>query len=59
MMAPNDKEITYSYPHMEMKLAEVYIPMQVYGETFDLHTALRYGTLFPDLYRPYVRRPLV
>lgn len=56
-MASNDKETTYSY--MEMRLAEVYIPMQVYGETFDLHTALRYGTLFPDLYRPYVRRPLM
>ncbi|SHM62757.1 Spore coat associated protein JA (CotJA) [Caldanaerovirga acetigignens] len=36
-----------------MRLAEVYIPIQTYGETFDLKTALMYGTIFPDLYRPY------
>ncbi|NLC62663.1 MAG: spore coat associated protein CotJA [Thermoanaerobacterales bacterium] len=57
MMASNDKNTTYSY--MEMRLAEAYIPMQVYGETFNLNTALRYGTLFPDLYRPYAQRPLI
>ncbi|MGI6486627.1 MAG: spore coat associated protein CotJA [Tepidanaerobacteraceae bacterium] len=56
-MASNDKNTTYSY--MEMRLAEAYIPMQVYGETFNLNTALRYGTLFPDLYRPYAQRPLI
>lgn len=42
--------------HMDMKLAEAYIPMQIYGNTFDLRTALSYGTLFPELYRPYPRR---
>jgi hypothetical protein len=36
-----------------MRLAEVYIPIQTYGETFDLKTALMYGTIFPELYRPY------
>jgi hypothetical protein len=40
--------------HMQ-KLAEVYIPMQIYRDTFDLRTALNYGTLFPELYRPYAR----
>ncbi|AYO30992.1 spore coat associated protein CotJA [Biomaibacter acetigenes] len=43
--------------HMDMKLAEAYVPMQIYGDTFDLRTALNYGTLFPELYRPYPRRP--
>ncbi|AEE92007.1 conserved protein of unknown function [Tepidanaerobacter acetatoxydans Re1] len=41
------------------KLAEVYIPIQVYGETFDPKAALMRGTLFPELYRPYPVRPKV
>lgn len=40
-----------------MRLAEVYIPMQEYRETFDPQEALRRGTIFPELYRPYRKRP--
>lgn len=36
-----------------MKLAQAYIRIQMYGETFDPYRALRHGTLFPELYRPY------
>ncbi|MFO7152438.1 MAG: spore coat associated protein CotJA [Bacillota bacterium] len=36
-----------------MRLGEAYVPFQIYGETFDPKTALMYGTLFPDLFRPY------
>ncbi|TYP57627.1 spore coat associated protein CotJA [Thermosediminibacter litoriperuensis] len=39
--------------HDGMRLAEAYIPMQTFGETFDPRTALMYGTIFPELYRPY------
>ncbi len=39
--------------HEQIQLAQAYIPFQVYGDTFDLMTALKYGTLFPELYRPY------
>jgi hypothetical protein len=39
------------------RLAEAYVPIQIYGETFDPRTALMHGTLFPDLYRPYSIRP--
>jgi hypothetical protein len=39
------------------RLAEAYVPIQMYGETFDPRTALMHGTLFPDLYRPYSNRP--
>ncbi|MDI3480509.1 MAG: hypothetical protein PWQ97_164 [Tepidanaerobacteraceae bacterium] len=42
--------------HMDSKLAEAYVPMQMYGEIFDLRAALCHGTLFPELYRPYPRR---
>ncbi|WP_296971963.1 spore coat associated protein CotJA [Tepidanaerobacter sp. EBM-38] len=41
------------------KLAEAYIPIQIYGETFDPKAALIHGTLFPELYRPYPVRPKV
>lgn len=42
-----------------MRLAEAYIPIQMYGEIFDPRTALRHGTLFPELYRPYPVRPKI
>jgi hypothetical protein len=45
--------------HMDMRLAEDYIPIQMYGETFDLRTALINGTIFPELYRPYPPRTAV
>jgi hypothetical protein len=35
------------------RLAECYIPMQMFGKTFDPQTALQYGTIFPELVRPY------
>lgn len=40
-----------------MRLAEVYIPMQEYREIFDPQEALCRGTIFPELYRPYRKRP--
>jgi len=55
MNYPDDLKRDY---HMDVKLAEAYVPMQIYGDTFDLRTALSYGTLFPELYRPYMRRPI-
>ncbi|KYO64786.1 spore coat associated protein CotJA [Thermovenabulum gondwanense] len=39
--------------YIDIKLAQVYILMQMYGETFEIRTALRNGTLFPELYRPF------
>lgn len=36
-----------------MRLAEVYIPIQEYKKIFDPQEALKRGTIFPDLYRPY------
>lgn len=56
MTNPDDLKRDY---HMDMRLAEAYVPMQIYGNTFDLRTALIYGTLFPELYRPYPRRSAV
>ena len=36
-----------------LRYAEAYILPQVYENLFRLDTALRKGTIFKDLYRPY------
>jgi hypothetical protein len=41
----------------DLRLAEAYIPFQRYGQIFDPMAALMNGTLFPELYRPYRKRP--
>jgi len=38
----------------DRRLAEAYVPDQPYGEKFPLNEALEKGTLFKNLYRPYV-----
>lgn len=40
-------------PSQGLELARVYIPFQRFGPLFDLTRALDFGTLFPELYRPY------
>ncbi|AGB42424.1 Spore coat associated protein JA (CotJA) [Halobacteroides halobius DSM 5150] len=37
----------------ELKLAQAYIPFQVYNQAYELEEALKKGTLFPELYFPY------
>ncbi|MFZ5647135.1 MAG: spore coat associated protein CotJA [Bacillota bacterium] len=37
-----------------MELARAYVPYQRYGPTYLPREALEKGTLFPDLYRPYL-----
>lgn len=38
----------------DMKLAHAYVPNQVMGQVFSPQEALQKGTLFPELYMPYV-----
>lgn len=38
-----------------MNLAETYVLDQPYIEKYPLDEALRKGTLFPNLYRPYMK----
>ena len=38
---------------MCMRLAQAYIPFQVYTNRWDPRKALMMGTIFPELYRPY------
>ena len=39
-----------------LRLAQAYVPMQVYINHWDPMRALMRGTVFPELYRPYVGR---
>lgn len=39
-----------------MKLGHAYVPYQFLGATFPPGEALHKGTVFPDLYQPYVKQ---
>lgn len=36
------------------ELARAYVPFQIMNQVFNQREALRRGTLFPELYMPYV-----
>ena len=38
---------------LTMRLAQAYVPFQVYINRWDPAKALMMGTIFPELYRPY------
>ena len=40
---------------MDARLAEAYVPYQVYTESYSPSEALHRGTMFPALYRPYTK----
>ncbi|AKL94436.1 spore coat protein CotB [Clostridium aceticum] len=48
----------YPIPFMPMyvMLAHAYVPYQTYMNAYPLTEALMKGTLFPELYQPYVKR---
>ncbi len=41
-------------PYTSLELAQAYIPYQYYTDSYTPKEALRKGTLFPELYRPYL-----
>ncbi|MFW5788287.1 MAG: spore coat associated protein CotJA [Bacillota bacterium] len=43
-------------PESHRELARAYVPFQRYSKKFSLSKALRKGTLYQDLSRPYHRR---
>jgi len=42
----------------DMKLARAYVPYQPYVRLYPLQEALMKGTIFPNLYQPYVGKKL-
>lgn len=47
------QQIPQQMPPAQLRLAEATVPYQVYMQIWDPRTALRNGTVFPELYRPY------
>ena len=47
----------YKIPVMgpEFELAEAYVPYQVFCKVYEPMKALMKGTIFPELYKPYVK----
>jgi len=49
---------TYHYDkENEWILARAYVPFQIMNQVFSPNEALKNGTLFPELYRPYELKP--
>lgn len=38
----------------KLPLAMAYVPWQIWDKTFDMDKVLNNGTLFPDLYKPFM-----
>ncbi|HEX7712844.1 MAG TPA: spore coat associated protein CotJA [Bacillota bacterium] len=39
-----------------LELAQAYVPVQIFVNRWEPKKALMMGTIFPELYRPYVSR---
>lgn len=39
-----------------LRLAQAYVPMQIFANCWEPMQGLRVGTIFPELYRPYYGR---
>lgn len=48
----NDNVIYSKHPHMTLTMA--YVPKQYFGEMYDLCKALKAGTLFSELDKPFL-----
>lgn len=46
------KNLSFNYP-VTIKLANAYVPNQIYQEHFSPQQGLAKGTIFPELYEPY------
>ncbi|NLC08208.1 MAG: spore coat associated protein CotJA [Syntrophomonadaceae bacterium] len=42
--------------HPDKKLARAYVPFQVYSTRWGPLEGLKRGTIFPELYRPYIKQ---
>jgi hypothetical protein len=46
----------YMHKKKEIKLARAYVPYQPYVRLYPLPEALMKGTIFPNLYQPYIEK---
>ena len=42
-------------PEQDFSLAMAYVPVQNFGQTYEVEEAWSNGTLFPDLNKPFLR----
>lgn len=47
-----NRDFCYPRPY-ENELAKAYVPFQIMNQTYSQEEALKKGTLFPELYKPY------
>lgn len=40
--------------NMKWDLAKAYVPFQIMNQVYNQQEALQKGTLFPELYKPYI-----
>jgi len=53
---PPDPRYSYPAAQPDLVLARAYVPPQTYTNAFSPEEALREGTLFPELVRPYEKK---
>lgn len=46
-------ESPWEHPLDHLPLAMGYVPVQKFGQTYDLRTGLQAGTIFPELHKPF------
>ncbi|MCR4425368.1 MAG: spore coat associated protein CotJA [Firmicutes bacterium] len=54
-MQSQDMPVPEMPGYMPMRLARAYVPPQVYTTRWDPAEGLRRGTIFPELYMPYMQ----
>lgn len=53
---PNNPKHPMPPEERPKELAQAYVPVQKYVNSFSPQEALKHGTLFPELVRPYTKR---
>ncbi|HOB22588.1 MAG: spore coat associated protein CotJA [Firmicutes bacterium] len=48
-----DTKLEHQYPPPQMKLAQAYVPFQIFKQVLSPKEGLAAGTIFPELIRPY------
>ena len=43
----------WEHPIDHLPMAMGYVPVQKFGQTYDLRTGLQLGTIFPELHKPF------
>lgn len=56
MQTPNPSIYPIPFMPMYVMMARAYVPYQTYMQAYPLTEAIFRGTLFPELYQPYIEK---